>query len=76
MWSGLIFFCLGRVDIENDFGCAVNFGFEAAEVVEAIANGDCEIDVFELLLQGSVEEDPFGMGAEGKCEEFCNGGFS
>ena len=73
---GVDIFCLGRVDIEGDFGCAVNLGFEAAEVVEGIANGDCEFDVFELLLEGSVEEDPFVLGAEGKCEEFCNGGMS
>ena len=52
---GVDIFCLGRVDIEDDFGCAVNLGFEAAEVVEAIANGDCEFDVFESSLCSTQE---------------------
>ena len=68
--GGVEAFCLSMLNIENDLGYVVNFCFEAAELVVAIEIGDSEFDVVEILLQGSVEENPFDLGIEGKGEEF------
>ena len=41
----------------------VNFCFEAAEMVVAVAIGNSEFDVVEFLLQGFVEEVPYDLGS-------------
>ena len=68
-------FRLNTVDIENDLGCMMNFAFELEVLSVAMAVGGGKLEMVELLLQGSLEEDPFDLGIEGEVEDFADEGF-